>query len=120
MPALTRKAHEARLAGSTAISVLPLREFLHADACVQPLQYCSEDAHVNVGAVEDLAIRTLTEMVCDVIGFTGTIDHDLSKPDATPPKLISANRLGAMGWALQIALRDGIASTYRRFLDGPR
>lgn len=125
LPALIRKAHEARLAKSPAIMIWgtgsPRREFLHADdcadACVHLLQHYSENIPVNVGSGEDLTVRALAEMVCDVIGFTGTIDHDLSKPDGTPRKLMRVDRLRAIGWKPQIALRDGIESTYRWFLD---
>jgi GDP-L-fucose synthase len=128
LPALIRKAHEARLSGASTITIWgtgsPRREFLHADdcadACVHLLQYYSEDMHVNVGSGEDLTIRALAEMVCEVIGFTGTIDHDPSKPDGTPRKLMGVDRLRAMGWRPQIALRDGITSTYRWFLDNRR
>jgi GDP-L-fucose synthase len=125
MPALIRKAHEARLRGDQSITVWgtgsPRREFLHADDCADALVFLLEnysgDEHVNVGSGEDLTILELTEMVCDVVGFTGWIDHDLSKPDGTPRKLMSADKLRAMGWQPSISLRDGLMSTYRWFLE---
>jgi GDP-L-fucose synthase len=124
LPALIRKAHEAKLAGDDEIVMwgtgTPRREFLHvddcADACVHLLKHYSGDQHVNVGSGEDVTILELTELVCRVVGFAGRISHDLSKPDGTPRKLMSADRLRALGWRPKIRLEDGIAATYDWFL----
>lgn len=125
LPAIIRKAHEAKLRGDSEIVVwgtgTPRREFLHADDCADALvfllkTYSSAD-HINVGSGEDLTILELTELVCDVVGYSGTIVHDLNKPDGTPRKLMSADRLRAMGWSPRIPLRQGIADAYRWFLD---
>lgn len=124
MPALIRKAHEAKLAGAPSITVwgtgTPRREFLHvddcADACVHLMKNHSASGHVNIGSGEDLTILELTQLVCDVVGFKGEIVHDLSKPDGTPRKLMSADKLRASGWAPKIDLKDGIASVYQWFL----
>lgn len=124
LPALIRKAHEAKAAGADSITIwgtgTPRREFLHADdcadACVFLLQHYSGAEHVNVGSGDDIAIGDLAQLVCDVVGFGGTIDRDMSKPDGTPRKLMSADKLRAMGWAPSIALKDGIAAVYREFL----
>jgi GDP-L-fucose synthase len=124
MPALIRKAHEAKLSGAESITVwgtgTPRREFLHvddcADACVHLMKTHSAPGHINVGSGEDLTILELTQMVCDVVGFHGKIVHDLSKPDGTPRKLMSADKLRATGWAPKIALRDGITAVYQWFL----
>lgn len=126
MPALIRKAHEAKLRGDNEIVVwgtgTPRREFLHADDCADALifllQQYSDDEHVNVGSGEDVTILDLTQMVCDVVGFDGKIVHDLSKPDGTPRKLMSADKLRAMGWTPKIALAEGIRDTYKAFLAG--
>jgi GDP-L-fucose synthase len=72
----------------------------------------SGDGHINVGSGEDLTILALTEMVCEVVGFNGTISHDLSKPDGTPRKLMSADKLLALGWRPSISLPDGLADAY--------
>lgn len=125
MPALIRKAHEAKLAGAPSITIwgtgTPRREFLHvddcADACVHLMKNHSASGHVNIGSGEDVTILELTQMVCDAVGYTGTIEHDLTKPDGTPRKLMSADKLRAMGWAPSIDLRDGIRAVYRWFLD---
>jgi len=125
MPALIRKAHEAKLRGDKEIVMwgtgTPRREFLHCDDCADALVFLlktySDFEHVNVGSGEDVTIRELTEIVCDVVGFTGDIVTDPSKPDGTPRKLMSADKLRAMGWAPKITLRDGIQTAYEWFLE---
>jgi GDP-L-fucose synthase len=120
LPALIRKAHEAKCAGAEAITIWgsgrPRREFLHvddlADACVFVMQRYSGDEHVNVGSGQDIAIADLARLVCEVVGFTGAIRQDLGKPDGTPRKLMSGAKLAAMGWGPRIGLRDGIAAAY--------
>ncbi|WP_446658529.1 GDP-L-fucose synthase [Blastomonas sp. SL216] len=124
LPALIRKAHEAKLSGAEDITIwgtgTPRREFLHADdcasACVYLLQNYSDAVHVNVGSGEDITIYDLARMVCDTVGFAGPIVKDETKPDGTPRKLMSADKLRGMGWAPRIELADGIASTYEWFL----
>ena len=124
LPALIRKAHEAKLRGDKQIVVwgtgTPRREFLHVDDCADALVFLlagySEAEHINVGSGEDVSILELTRLVCDVVGFSGEIVHDLSKPDGTPRKLMSADKLRALGWTPNIGLRQGIASTYEWFL----
>jgi len=125
MPALIRKAHEAKVAGQESITIWgtgsPRREFLHvddcADACVHLMKQYSDASHVNVGSGTDIPIIDLVELVCEVVGFRGTIDKDASKPDGTPRKLMSADRLRSLGWSPKIDLREGIAETYRWFLE---
>ena len=124
MPALLRKAHEAKRDGAKSITVwgtgTPRREFLHVDDCADALVHLLKnydgDKHVNVGSGEDIPIIDLVRLVCDIVGFGGEIILDASKPDGTPRKLMSGDRLRAMGWAPSIALRDGIAATYEWFL----
>jgi len=124
LPALIRKAHDAKQAEADALTLWgtgsPRREFLHvedcADALVHLLKVYSGELHINVGSGEDLTIRDLASLVCDVVGFEGRIDCDTSKPDGTPRKLMSADRIRAMGWQPTIPLREGISSTYQWFL----
>jgi GDP-L-fucose synthase len=124
MPALIRKAHEARQRNAKSITVwgtgTPRREFLHADDCADALVFLlktySGHDHVNVGSGEDVTILELTQMVCRVVGFEGEIIHDLTKPDGTPRKLMSADRLRGMGWSPKISLEAGLRSTYEWFL----
>lgn len=128
LPALIRKAHEARKAGAASIEIwgtgTPRREFLHvddlADGCVFLLKQYSGEEHVNLGSGKDLPIIELAQMVCEVVGFAGAITRDTSKPDGTPRKLMSGERIAAMGWRPKISLREGIADAYRAFLAAER
>ena len=124
MPALIRKAHEAKLANQSRIEVwgtgTPRREFLHVDDCadavIHLMQHYSGSNHINVGSGDDLTIRELTEMVCRIVGFAGTIAYDQSKPDGTPRKLIDSGRIQETGWRPRITLEQGIRLTYEWFL----
>lgn len=124
LPALIRKVHDAKECGSDRIIIwgtgTPRREFLHADdcadACVFLLKNYSGDMHINVGTGKDISIGELAKLICELLGFGGAIDCDLSKPDGTPRKLMSSARLASMGWAPSISLRDGIASAYADYL----
>jgi GDP-L-fucose synthase len=126
MPALIRKAHEAKVSGASDITVwgtgTPRREFLHvddcADACVHLMKTYSADTHVNVGSGEDITILDLTRLVSRVVGFEGEIVHDLEKPDGTPRKLMSADKLRSLGWSPKIGLEEGVADAYDAFLKG--
>ena len=126
MPALIRKAHEAKLAGADSITIwgtgTPRREFLNADdcadACVFLMKTYSDFEHVNVGSGEDVTILELAQMVCKVVGFEGEIITDASKPDGTPRKLMSAEKLEAVGWRPSTDLSTGIRGAYNAFLAG--
>lgn len=123
LPALLRKAHEARSTGADVIEIwgtgTPRREFLHVDdlgdACVFLMKTYSDDEHVNVGSGDDIAIIELAHIVAEIVGFKGNITHDLSKPDGTPRKLMSAAKLQAMGWSPRIGLREGIELVYSSY-----
>ncbi|WP_334655574.1 GDP-L-fucose synthase [Sphingomonas panaciterrae] len=125
LPALIRKAHEARVAGAAAMPIwgsgTPRREFLHvddlADACVFLMMHYSDDAPINVGSGEEVTIRELAAMVARAIGFDGAIVADPAKPDGTPRKLVDSGRLRALGWQPRITLADGIAGTCRWFCE---
>ena len=106
LPALIRKAHEAKLRGDRQLSIwgtgTPRREFLHVDDCADALvhlmQVYSDESHINVGCGEDLTIAELARLVCRIVGFEGEIVCDPSKPDGTPRKLLSIERLQRLGW----------------------
>jgi len=125
IPALIRKAHEAKLRGDDRLVIWgtgsPLREFLHvddaADALVHLLKTYSGAEHVNVGSGVDLPIIDLARTVARVVGFTGRIETDPTKPDGTPRKLMDASRLRAMGWSPHHDLESGLADAYRWFRD---
>ena len=127
LPALVRKAHEAKVSGAETLTIwgsgAPMREFLHVDDCADALVFLlkaySGEQHVNVGSGEDLTILELAQTICQVVGFEGEIVCDTSKPDGTPRKLMSAAKLRAMGWAPRIGLREGIERTYAWFLESP-
>jgi len=124
IPALLRKAHAAKDTGADSFPIWgsgsPRREFLHvddaADAMVHLLKTYSGNQHVNVGSGEDVTILELAQTVCDVVGFTGGIITDPSKPDGTPRKLMDASKLRAMGWSPRYSLRDGLADAYSWFV----
>ncbi len=126
LPALIRKAHEAKLSGASEMVVwgsgVPLREFLHvddlADACVFLLRRYSDESHINVGSGSEISILDLAAMVARIVGYEGAILCDPSKPDGTPRKLMDSGRVEALGWRPSIALEDGIADVYRRFRTG--
>lgn len=128
LPALIRKAHEAKQRGDAELVVwgtgTPLREFLYvddlADACVHLMETGAEDVLVNVGVGEDVTIRQLAELVCEVVGFSGQLVFDTSKPDGTPRKLMDVSLLASRGWRAKTGLREGIALAYRDFLSRPR
>lgn len=125
IPALMRKAHEAKREGAPTMTVwgtgAPLREFLHVDDMAAAVRFCLETdvpyAMVNVGTGDEISIADLTRRICDVVGFEGELVFDTSKPDGTPRKLADSSRLRALGWAPGIGLRDGLAATYAWFLN---
>lgn len=120
LPALLRKAHEAKLRGDSEYVVwgsgTPRREFLYVDdlaeACVHLMERDYAGPLVNVGTGEDVTIRELAETVMDVVGFPGRIVFDASKPDGTPRKLLDVGRLADLGWKARTSLRAGIEKTY--------
>jgi GDP-L-fucose synthase len=123
LPALIRKAHEAKLTDAENITIwgtgTPRREFLHvddlADACVFLLKTYSDASHVNVGSGTDIAIYDLARMVCEIVGFAGDIVCDSTKPDGTPRKLMSSDMIQKMGWNPKLTLHEGISSVYRQY-----
>jgi GDP-L-fucose synthase len=123
LPALIRKAHEAktRKAGEFVVwgTGKPRREFLHVDdlasACLLLLDKYDSPEIINVGCGEDVSIGELAELICDIVGFDGELAWDASKPDGTPRKLLDISKLSALNWKPTIALRQGIAQTYEWF-----
>ena len=124
LPALIRKAHEAKLRGDAEYVVwgsgTPMREFLYvddlADACVHMMEQGYDGPLVNIGTGQDVTIRELAETVMEVVGFAGRIVFDASKPDGTPRKLLDVGRLHALGWRHRVDLKQGIALAYQDFL----
>lgn len=124
VPALIRKAHEAKLAGAATVEVwgsgMPLRELLHvddlADAVIHIAKVYSANQHINVGSGKEVTIRELAELIAKVVGFEGRIVWVADKPDGTPRKLMDSARLAALGWRAGIGLEDGLRRTYAAFL----
>jgi len=135
LPALIRKAHEAKLASQSSVlgpqpsitvwgTGKPKREFLYvddmADACVFLMEQGIGEGIYNIGAGEDVTIRQLAETVMDVVGFKGGIVFDSGKPDGTPRKLLDVSRMAQLGWRAKTPLRDGITKAYEDYLSTVR
>jgi GDP-L-fucose synthase len=125
LPALIRKFHEGKINGLPEVEVWgtgsPLREFLHvddlADACYFLMLNYSEKEFVNVGTGTDLSIKSLAEMVKDIVGYQGQLVWNTSKPDGTPRKLMNVSKLESLGWKHQIDLKKGIEMVYSEFVE---
>src|SRR5213596_1472001 len=123
LAALLRKAHEAKIRKAHELVVWgsgkPRREFLHVDdlasACLFLLEKYDSPEIINVGCGEDISIRELAELICDVVGFDGELAWDTTKPDGTPRKLLDVSKIRALGWKPAVPLRDGIVRTYDWF-----
>lgn len=123
IPALMRKAHAAKEAGESGMEIwgtgTPLREFLHvddlADAAIFVLQEYNDAQHINIGSGTDLSIAEVARKIMDVVGLEGELRHDTTKPDGTPRKLMSADKLRALGWQPKIGLEEGLSQTYAWF-----
>ncbi|MFB0689977.1 GDP-L-fucose synthase family protein [Agrobacterium pusense] len=132
VPALIRKAHDAKIRNLDRLRIwgsgTPRREFLYsedcADAVVFVLKHYSEAEHINIGFGSDISIIELARLVCDVVGFKGDIELDTSKPDGTPQKLLSSEKLLSMGWRPKTSIEVGLAKSYEWFIsnvvDNPR
>ena len=125
VPALIARMHAAKAAGAPEVEIWgtgrPRREFLHvddlADACVHLLEVYSDEAPINIGCGADLTIAELAEKVRAVVGFAGRLRVDPTRPDGTPRKLLDISRLSALGWQPRIPLEEGLAATYRWYLE---
>jgi GDP-L-fucose synthase len=120
LPALIRKAHEAKIHRAKSIVIwgtgMPKREFLHVDdmasACIFVMQQKGYQEMLNIGSGEEVTIKELAELVCDVVGFEGSVIYDQSKPDGTPRKLVDISKIQSLGWKPQISLKEGLKQTY--------
>ena len=125
LPALIRRFHEAKVAGSPSVTLWgsgsPLREFLHTDdlarAVLHLLNHYDDGAPINIGWGKDIPIKELGALIAGVVGYTGSIEWDMSKPDGTPRKLLDISRIQTLGWQPRIELREGITSTYEWYLN---
>ncbi len=127
LAALLRKTHEAKAAGAPSVTIWGTgtvrREFMHvddlADAALFLLENVSEPGPINVGTGKDITINELAELIAEVVGYEGAFEHDDSKPDGTPRKLLDVSKLHELGWQAKIGLRVGLKRTYRAYLKAP-
>jgi GDP-L-fucose synthase len=120
VPALIRKFDEAKTSAASEVTVWgtgsPLREFLHVDDLAKAVVFCldhyDEYQHINCGAGSEISIRELAELIGRVVGYSGVIKFDSSKPDGTPRKVMDSSRIAALGWIPEISLEAGLARTY--------
>jgi GDP-L-fucose synthase len=125
LPALLRKIHDAKERKDAEVVVwgtgTPRREFLHvddmADACVFLMKGYDSNEIVNIGFGEDVSIRELVSIISEIVGYSGAVTQDTTKPDGTPRKLLDTSKLRALGWRPMISLRDGIRQTYDWYLE---
>jgi GDP-L-fucose synthase len=123
LPTFIRKFHDAKIAGAKEVVIwgsgTPRREFLHADdladACVYLMHHYNEAGLVNIGTGIDLTITELAMMVREVVGFTGDLVYDSSKPDGTPRKLMDVSKLTGLGWTFKTSLREGLEKVYNEY-----
>jgi GDP-L-fucose synthase len=123
LPALIRKFHDAKIKGESAVTLWgsgsPKREFLHSDdlgkACLFLLENYDDELPINVGVGEDTSINDLAELIRGIVGFSGEILWDASRPDGTPRKLLDVSRINALGWIAGVPLKQGISKTYEWF-----
>lgn len=124
VPALTRKFHEAKMSGSSQVTLWgtgsAMREFMHIDdiasACIFLMENYSGNECVNIGSGTDITIKELAAIICEVVGFKGEIVYDTSMPDGTPRKLLDSSRLLGMGWKPSIDLKDGLKEVYQDYI----
>lgn len=123
--ALIRRFNEAKLANASSVTVWgsgkPRREFLFsedaADACIFVMKHYSQPGFLNIGTGNDVTIREFAELVAEVVGYTGTIVYDASRPDGTPQKLLDVSKINELGWTAKTSLRDGLMRAYADFLE---
>ena len=124
LPALIRRFHEAKLANSESISIWgtgnPRREFLHSDDLADAVLFLMENYNdseiVNVGCGEDQTIRALAETLCEVVGYSGSLAFDSTRPDGTPQKVLDISKIRALGWTPEIPLKKGLEQVYQWYL----
>jgi len=132
LPAMIRKFHEAKVQGKDSVIIWgtgkPLREFMYVEDLANAIVFMMENiqakdlyekgiTHLNVGSGKDITIADLAKLISEIIGFEGKIEYDSSKPDGTPRKLMDVTRINSLGWQYKTELSDGIAKTYKWFLE---
>jgi len=124
LPALIRRFHEAKLSNAESISIWgtgnPRREFLHSDDLADAVLFLMENYNdseiVNVGCGEDQTIRALAETICEVVGYSGSLAFDSTRPDGTPQKVLDISKIRALGWTPEIPVKKGLEQVYQWYL----
>ena len=125
LPALIRRFHEAKLADSESISIWgtgnPRREFLHSDDLADAVLFLMENYNdseiVNVGCGEDQTIKVLAETISEVVGYSGSLEFDSSRPDGTPQKMLDISKIRVLGWTPEIPLKNGLEQVYQWYIE---
>lgn len=125
LPALLRKFHEAKVSNNPTVEIwgtgTPKREFIHVDdltdACIHLMKYYNSTLPINIGTGEEISILDLAIIIKDIVGFNGTIIHDLEKPDGMPAKVMDISKINALGWKAKITLKKGIEKVYNELKD---
>ena len=125
LPALIRRFHEAKLADSESISIWgtgnPRREFLHSDDLADAVLFLMENYNdseiVNIGCGEDQTIRVLAETIREVVGYSGSLEFDSSRPDGTPQKMLDISKIRVLGWTPEIPLKNGLEQVYQWYIE---
>jgi len=127
LAALIRKFHEAKVSNTAEVTIwgtgTPLREFLHVDDLASAVEFLlnhyDQPETINVGSGDEVLVSELAALIAEVVGYEGSITHDLSKPDGTPRKILDSGKLHDLGWKPTWNLRDGIADAYAWFVEHP-
>jgi GDP-L-fucose synthase len=125
LPALIRRFHEAKLADSESVSIWgtgnPRREFLHSDDLADAVLFLMENYNdseiVNVGCGEDQTIKVLAETIREVVGYSGSLEFDSSRPDGTPQKMLDISKIRVLGWTPEITLKNGLEQVYKWYIE---
>jgi len=125
LPALIRRFHEAKLADSESVSIWgtgnPRREFLHSDDLADAVLFLMENYNdseiVNVGCGEDQTIKVLAETISEVVGYSGSLEFDSSRPDGTPQKMLDISKIRVLGWTPEITLKNGLEQVYQWYIE---
>ena len=125
LPALIRRFHEAKLADSESVSIWgtgnPRREFLHSDDLADAVLFLMENYNdseiVNVGCGEDQTIKVLAETIREVVGYSGSLEFDSSRPDGTPQKMLDISKIRVLGWTPEIPLKNGLEQVYKWYIE---
>ena len=125
LPALIRKFHEAKVNGSDTVEVwgtgTPLREFIYVDdmaaACIFLMENYDGEQHINIGTGEEVSIMELSQMIKQVVGFSGDIICDLTRPDGMPRRMLDSSAIYRLGWSPKVSLEDGLKELYNAYLN---